>query len=351
MNRAGGMALFWTKETQIVEVNTTAFTIEAKLEDNGSQATWWFIGVYASCDQRIRKEQWRVLTDRSRLWVSRFLITGFDGHPWTWSNHWDNEGEVRQRLDRCLGSVEWFQEFERAKCQHIDTLASDHSILLLDTNPGMGRKKKRFYFDKRWLHKEGIQKVVEQAWNKEEHGIELLKWRNEVQSNSRSKINDLKQELDRVRNSGLDKRNGELKEIKKQLAEAYKEEEIFWSQKARISWLREGDKNTKYFHSYVKGRRVSNNLSKIQREDGSWTNNEDEVVTEIADYFKKLFTSGGRDEMTEILSGIPHSITQEMNANLIKEVLEDEIHEALFSMNPEKAPGHDGMTPMFFQKF
>lgn len=259
--------------------------------------------------------------------------------------------------------MEWFQEFERARCQHIDTLASDHSILLLDTNPGIGRKKKRFYFDKRWLHKEGIQEVVEQAWNKEEHGskmfkvtrkirncrIELLKWRNKVQSNSRSKINDLKQELDRVRNSDSDKRNGEVRELKKQLAEAYKEEEIFWSQKARISWLREGDKNTKYFHSYVKGRRVSNNLSKIQREDGSWTNNEDELVTEIAVYFKELFTSGGRGEMTEILSGIPHSITQEMNDNLIKEVSEKEIHEALFSMNPEKAPGHDGMTPMFFR--
>ena len=36
MNRAGGMALFWTKETQILEVLTTAFTIEAKIKDNDS---------------------------------------------------------------------------------------------------------------------------------------------------------------------------------------------------------------------------------------------------------------------------------------------------------------------------
>nr|XP_027100870.1 uncharacterized protein LOC113719906 [Coffea arabica] len=350
MNRAGGMALLWTKETQIVEVNTTAFTIEAKVEDNESRATWWFIGVYASCDQRFRKEQWRVLTDRSRLWGSRFLITGDFNDILSNDEKW--EGAYREER-----SFRDFRDF--IDCNRLVDIGFE------DTNPGIGRKKKRFYFDKRWLHKEGIQEVVEQAWNKEEHGskmfkvtrkirncrIELLKWRNKVQSNSRSKINDLKQELDRVRNSDSDKRNGEVRELKKQLAEAYKEEEIFWSQKARISWLREGDKNTKYFHSYVKGRRVSNNLSKIQREDGSWTNNEDEVVTEIAVYFKELFTSGGRGEMTEILSGIPHSITQEMNDNLIKEVSEKEIHEALFSMNPEKAPGHDGMTPLFFQNF
>ena len=59
----------------------------------------------------------------------------FEGHPSTWSNHWDNEGEVRQRLDRCLCSFEWFQTFGKARCQHIDTYASDHSRLLLDTVP------------------------------------------------------------------------------------------------------------------------------------------------------------------------------------------------------------------------
>ena len=64
MNRAGGMALFWTKETQVLEVNTTAFTIEAKIEDTDNQVIWWFIGLYASCDHMIRREQWRVLSNR-----------------------------------------------------------------------------------------------------------------------------------------------------------------------------------------------------------------------------------------------------------------------------------------------
>ncbi|XP_071925834.1 uncharacterized protein [Coffea arabica] len=351
MNRTGGMALLWTKDTQIVEVVTTAFTIEAKIEGNESQAAWWFIGVYASCDRWIRKEQWRVLTDRSRLWGSKYLISGdfndilsneekwegvfreersfkdfrhfielnrlvdigFEGHPWTWSNHWDNEGEIRQRLDRALGSMDWFQDFESAKCHHIETLAFDHSLLLLDTNPGIERKKK--------------------------------------ETNSRSKIDSLKQDLEKTRNAGLANKKEKCQDLKRQLANAYKEEEAFWSQKSRISWLREGGKNTKYFHSFVKGRRVSNRLNRLQREDGSWTANEEEVVTELSEYFKDLFTSGGKDDMTEILEGIPHYITQEMNDKLTKEVMEEEIHDALFSMNPEKAPGQDGMTPLFFQKF
>ena len=64
-------------------------------------------------------------------------------------------------------------------------------------------------------------------------------------------------------------------------------------QKARISWLREGDKNTKYFHTYVKGRRVSNRIRNLQRNNGSWTNNEDGIVNEISDYLRNCLEVEG----------------------------------------------------------
>ena len=76
MNKAGGMAMFWTKDTNILEVNTTAFTIEVKIEDSDNHSTWWFIGLYACCDQMIRREQWRVISRRKRLWGDRYLIAG-----------------------------------------------------------------------------------------------------------------------------------------------------------------------------------------------------------------------------------------------------------------------------------
>lgn len=403
MNRAGGMAMFWSRDTNILEVNTTAFTIEAKIEDSDSNCIWWFVGLYASCDPLIRREQWRVISRRKRLWGDRFLIAGdfndilsneekwggvvreersfrnfkdfidqnnlvdigYDGQPWTWSNHWNDEGEIRQRLDRGLCSMGWFQVFEQARCQHLTTLASDHSMLMIDTIPATDRHKKRFYFDKRWLQKEGVHQVIERAWNIEEQGsrmfkitkkirncrIELLKWRNSFQANSRSKIQDLKKELEEARISESANRWQNLNDIKDKLSTAYKEEEHFWRQKSRISWLREGDKNTKFFHTYVKGRRVHNRIRNLQRNDSSWTSSEDEVVKEISDYFKDLFSSGGRGDMSDILDGIPNSITQDMNNNLTKVVEEKEIHDALFSMNSEKSPGQDGMTPLFFQKF
>lgn len=89
----------------------------------------------------------------------------------------------------------------------------------------------------------------------------------------------------------------------------------------------------------------------IQREDGTWTSSEKEVGEEMACYYQQLFDSQGVEGVEEMLNGIPNTITDYMNANLTRTVTEKEIQTALFSMNPNKASGPDGMTPLFFQKF
>jgi len=41
-------------------------------------------------------------------------------------------------------------------------------------------------------------------------------------------------------------------------------EEEYWKQKAGMRWFQDGDKNTKKFHSYVKGRRRKLHIAKIK---------------------------------------------------------------------------------------
>ena len=57
------------------------------------------------------------------------------------------------------------------------------------------------------------------------------------------------------------------------------------------------------------------------------------------------------DSIHEILEGIPTKITDQMNRILVKPVDEHEIKTAVFSMNPNKAPGNDGMSPLFYQTY
>ena len=71
----------------------------------------------------------------------------------------------------------------------------------------------------------------------------------------------------------------------------------------------------------------------------------------MAGYCSNLFSRSGGEKIESILEGMPHSITPSMNENLTRSVNEEEIKSALFAMNPNKSPGLDGMTPLFFQKF
>ena len=46
------------------------------------------------------------------------------------------------------------------------------------------------------------------------------------------------------------------------------QEEAFFKQKSRIRWLQEGDRNTKYFHHFVKKRQMHNRILSVTCDDG-----------------------------------------------------------------------------------
>ena len=99
------------------------------------------------------------------------------------------------------------------------------------------------------------------------------------------------------------------------------------------------------------GRRKRNRISVLKKKNGEWCEGEEETCKEILDYFTHMFLSDNPGEFDEVLQGIPHIVTTEMNRNLIRPVTDQEISRAIFPMHPNKSPGPDGMSPVFFQKF
>ncbi|XP_071909652.1 uncharacterized protein [Coffea arabica] len=178
-------------------------------------------------------------------------------------------GEIKQRLDRCLSSTEWFQIFGDATCKHVENEASDHSMLVLSTIPAQKKMKKRFVFDQFWAQSQEAEGVVRQAWARPQVGskmfkiirkirecwIALLSWNRLNKKNAATQINEIKRKIQELKESAVQGKSREMAELKLKLSSAYKAEEIFWPQKARSKWLKEGDKNTTYFHACVKTRR------------------------------------------------------------------------------------------------
>ena len=71
----------------------------------------------------------------------------------------------------------------------------------------------------------------------------------------------------------------------------------------------------------------------------------------VRDYYKNLFHSSRPTEVDEVVLSLKSVVNDEMNKRLISPFSQMEIECTLNKMAPFKAPGPDGMPPIFFQKF
>lgn len=109
-------------------------------------------------------------------------------------------------------------------------------------------------------------------------------------------------------------------------------EKEFWKQKASIQWYNEGDKNTNFFHSLVKGRRKRLHLKRVIRSYGTWVEGEEAIVAEAVNYFQNQISRTDCNEELSLLNHIRPSITGEENA-LIKEIPDrEEIKSGVFKL-------------------
>ena len=76
MNKAGGMAVIWITNVTVLELITTAFTMEVHIMDTDTNLDQWFIGIYVSTDDQIRNNQWKIVEIRKELWGLRWIIAG-----------------------------------------------------------------------------------------------------------------------------------------------------------------------------------------------------------------------------------------------------------------------------------
>ncbi|XP_060968799.1 uncharacterized protein LOC133036276 [Cannabis sativa] len=114
-------------------------------------------------------------------------------------------------------------------------------------------------------------------------------------------------------------------------------------------WLKEGDRNTKYFHAAASSRRKNNFIHQLKNEAGDWVKWETGLPQVMVNYFTDIFHSLGTHG-NDILDKIQPLIRDDDNVTLLQPVLEEEVHSAVFPMHPDKSPGPDGMTPAFYQK-
>jgi len=199
------------------------------------------------------------------------------GRKFTW---YKPNGSAKSRIDRVLVSKEWMEEWPNSKQFVLSRSVSDHcALVIIDSCPDweprplrsldVWQKDSRFkdFVRCKWLsyevHGRGLFVFKEKlkklkfdlkVWNREVFGDvnqigEILNKKIE-ELDARDDVEDLDEEGRVERRSLLAEQN----------ENAFRQEAVI-HQKARLKWLRNGDLNSKFFHSVVKWRRARNEIN------------------------------------------------------------------------------------------
>ena len=139
-------------------------------------------------------------------------------------------------------------------------------------------------------------------------------WDQRVLKKPKQRLRKAQRDLERVMRGPI---NDNSEEARKQLSELIEYllelEEIHMMQMSRISWLKNGDRNTGFFQAYASARRKRNFIKKLKDSVGNWMEGTTELNPHIQSYFSNPFTSEVQYTNPSILSKVNSKVTARMN--------------------------------------
>ena len=383
-----------------LEVENGGYSISIRFRNCADGFTWIFSGVYGPVIGSEKEEFWEELGAIRGLWEDPWFIGGdfnavrfpeerrnapsltanmrrfsevkgdlrlrdfaLTGGPFTWIGSLNSQ--AASKLDRFLISDQWEDHFSAITQFVLPRLVSDHSPIVLEAG-GFSSGKSPFRFESMWLKIEGFKDLVRSWWNGysvegySSHCIaeklkalkkDLKDWNREVVGNvsfNRVETFSRLQCWEAKENENpLTPRKAETKKL---ALEYYKKwallEETSWRQKSREIWLREGDKNTKYFHKMANAKARRNFLSKIIVNGVNLSSLED-IKEGVCSAYQSLL-SVSRDWRPSINGLNFKELGEGLASNLEVMFSEEEIFAALSSCCGDKAPGPDDFTMTFW---
>eukprot|EP00253_Pinus_taeda_P033811 PITA_33811 len=292
---------------------------------------------------------------------------------YTWNNIRGGKNQIASRLDRFLVSEAIMKMDVFVEAKILPSLGSDHWPIRLEIDIKRIQGKRPFKFEAFWLRDPDFIKKVEvwwgnctsqgrcrmhtfqlklkslkvqiKRWNKEEFGNVL-----EDKQKLEKKMEDIQQKI--ILEGRTEESVNKEGAILGRLEERRKQQEILWRQKSRIKWLREGERNTKFFHQAMIKHRQGNRILSIKNKNGVRVVEQNEIEQVLMEHHKEILAEPQVDRMRaiqEICSAIPSLVTEDQNKALMRAVTLEELEEVVKSMKKGIAPGPDGFTVDFFQ--
>lgn len=115
--------------------------------------------------------------------------------------------------------------------------------------------------------------------------------------------------------------------------------------------MKEGDKNTRFFHFSTVIRRRRNAIDAIKSDNGEWLMDKADIKEFFVSKFNELFIEEPISFPSNLKDLISPSITPLQNEDLCLIRSPREIKDTIFGMYNLKAPGPDGLPALFYKKY
>ncbi|XP_061999150.1 uncharacterized protein LOC133716455 [Rosa rugosa] len=352
VGQAGGLGLFWNDEVKVkIRQLSTARFIDAVVDEGDGFLRWRFTGFYGNpgaADHHESLDLLRALSDDDSL-------------PWVVFGDFNEILLASEKLDGRPRPESQMRGFREA--------LGYAELVDLCAVPIVQRKRyHRFKFESLWLKHDGCHEIVQQQWQRLALGqpmfqvskkiawtsIALDDWQRSVFGDRQKAMSETRSRLEELLCMSVTPEVlAERGHLMERLERLLSEEELYWSQRAKVSWLKEGNRNTGFFHRKASNRKSKNFIRGLYDEAENWKEDDDGLETVVVNYFEKMYKAGTIDgeALEETLQAISPSVTEEMNITVCSQYSCKEVNEALFQMYPTKSPGPDGMPSLFFQHY
>lgn len=125
-------------------------------------------------------------------------------------------------------------------------------------------------------------------------------------------------------------------------------EEIYWRQRLRGKWIKEGDRNTVYFQRIAYGRRKVNTITSITVGGLSFSSNED-IRRQVRDFYSRLFIEDDYCR-PRIVDDLLACLFPEKRGTIFGSFSEEEVYQTVFSLARDRGPRPDSFLLAFFQR-
>jgi ribonuclease HI/exonuclease III len=405
VGRSGGLAILWNDDSLIEIQNFSRRHINAVVRTTTNGQCWKFTGFYGNPEAGKRHESWSLMRHLNSLLPEKWLCCGdfneiseesekfggnrqprwqmenfnqmmvdcnlidlgFFGPKFTWCNHREGAGLVRERLDRGVANPGWCELFPEARVEVLAARCSDHAPIVISLKSGKQHRQGRkmgFRYEASWCKNPQVKGVIKSVWrvrepasnawrrvrgNLKESKKAILQWRRINVGPTEEDIKQKTAEIQKLQAAEDQIDVNKIRGLQKEVSLAMEQDEIKWRQRAKELWLKSGDKNSKFFHACATQRQRMNKITIIEDEEGVIRSTQEDIEVAFVNYFKNLFNSSGPNGVDDCLRVLPSRVTENMNRLLTRDFDVEEVNVAIQQMAPLKSPGPDGLPTSFYQ--